>query len=71
MNSSKSAQMVVPFNILVHDNKNNILINSVRAFVITKMPQSGVGSMQGKDTGNMPSAVCASSMNKSLDPTPT
>ena len=55
MNSSKSAQMVVPFNILVHDNKNNILINSVRAFVITKMPQSGVGSMQGKDTGNMPS----------------
>ena len=32
-----------------------------------KMPQSGVGSMQGKDTGNMPSA---SSMNKSLDPTP-
>ena len=35
-----------------------------------KMPQSGVGSMQGKDTGNMPSAVCASPMNKSLDPTP-
>ena len=35
-----------------------------------KMPQSGVGSMQGKETGNMPSAVCASSMNKSLDPTP-
>ena len=35
-----------------------------------KMPQSGVGSMQGKNTGNMPSAVCASSMNKSLDPTP-
>ena len=35
-----------------------------------KMPQSGVGSMQGKNTGNMPSAVCASSINKSLDPTP-
>ena len=35
-----------------------------------KMPQSGVGSMQGKNTGNMPSAVFASSMNKSLDPTP-
>ena len=32
------------------------------------MPQSGVGSMQGKDTGNMPSAVCASSLNKSLTP---
>ena len=37
---------------------------------IKKMPQSGVGSMQGKNTGNMPSAVCASSINKSLDPTP-
>ena len=35
-----------------------------------KMPQSGVGSMQGGNTGNMPSAVCASSINKSLDPTP-
>ena len=35
-----------------------------------KMPQSGEGSMQGKNTGNMPSAMCASSMNKSLDPTP-
>ena len=35
-----------------------------------KMPQSGVGSMQGKNTGNMPSAMCASSMDKSLDPTP-
>ena len=34
-----------------------------------KMPQSGVGSMQGQDTRNMPSVVCASSMNKSLDPT--
>ena len=33
-----------------------------------KMPQSGVGSMQGKNTGNMPSTVCASSMNKSLAP---
>ena len=30
------------------------------------MPQSGVGSMQGKNAGNMPSAVCASSMNKAL-----
>ena len=30
------------------------------------MPQSGVGSMQGKNTVNMPSAMCASSMNKSL-----
>ena len=39
-------------------------------FIFIKMPQSGVGSMQGKDTGNMPSAVCALSMNKSLDPTP-
>ena len=29
------------------------------------MPQSGVGSMQGKNTGNMPSAMCASSMNES------
>ena len=29
------------------------------------MPQSGVGSMQGENTGNMSSAVCASSMNKS------
>ena len=28
---------------------------------LKKMPQSGVGSMQGKNTGNMPSAVCASS----------
>ena len=36
---------------------------------ILKMPQSGVGSMQEKNTGNMPIAVCASSMNKSLDPT--
>ena len=35
-----------------------------------KMLQSGVSSMQVKDTGNMPSAVCVSSMNKSLDPTP-
>ena len=35
-----------------------------------KIPQSGVGSMHGKNAGNMPSAVCASSMNKSLDPTP-
>ena len=35
-----------------------------------KMPQSGVGSMQGKKTGNMPSAVCASSMKKALDPIP-
>ena len=35
-----------------------------------KMLQSGVGSMQGKNTGNMRSAVFASSMNKSLDPTP-
>ena len=32
----------------------------------SKMPQSEVGSMQGKNTENMPSAVCASSMNKSL-----
>ena len=31
------------------------------------MPQSGVGSMQGKNTGNMPSAMCTLSMNKSLD----
>ena len=37
---------------------------------ISKMPQSGVGSMQEKNTENMPSAVFASSMNKSLDPTP-
>ena len=37
---------------------------------LKKMPQSGVGSMQGKNTRNMPSAVCASSINKSLDPTP-
>ena len=35
-----------------------------------KMPQSGVGNMQGKNTRNMPRAVCASSMNKSLVPTP-
>ena len=35
---------------------------------IGKMPQSGVGSMQGKNTRNMPSIVCASSMNKSLTP---
>ena len=35
-----------------------------------KMPQSGVASMQGKNTGNMPSTVCASSINKFLDPTP-
>ena len=35
-----------------------------------KMPQSGVGSMQGKNNGNMPSAMCASSMDKSLDPSP-
>ena len=35
-----------------------------------KMPQSRIGSMQGKNTGNKPSAVCASSMSKSLDPTP-
>ena len=34
------------------------------------MPQSGVVSMQGKDTGNMPNPMCAFSMNKSLDPTP-
>ena len=47
--------------------------NSIKWIVILeyiKMPQSGVGSMQGKNTGNMPSAVFASSMNKSLDPTP-
>ena len=31
------------------------------------MPQSVVSSMQGKNTGNMPSAMCASSMNKSLE----
>ena len=37
---------------------------------LLKMPQSGLGSMQGKNTVNMPSAVCASSMKKSLDPTP-
>ena len=36
----------------------------------SKMPQSGVGSMQGKNIGNLPSVVCASSINKSLDPTP-
>ena len=41
----------------------------LEALITEKMPQSGVGSMQGKNTGNMPSAVCASSMNKSLDPT--
>ena len=35
-----------------------------------KMPQSGIGSMQEKNTGNMPSAMCPSSMNKALDPTP-
>ena len=33
--------------------------------ISNKMPQSGVGSMQGKNSGNMPSAVCALSMNKS------
>ena len=42
----------------------------VRIILNKKMPQSGVGSMQGKNTGNMPSAGCASSINKSLDPTP-
>ena len=31
---------------------------------IIKMPQSGEGSMQGKNTRNLPSAPCASSMNK-------
>ena len=36
---------------------------------IKKCPKA-VGSMQGKNSGNMPSAVCASLMNKSLDPTP-
>ena len=41
-----------------------------KEFEVEKMPQSGVGSMQGKNTGNIPSAVCASSMNKSLDPSP-
>ena len=40
------------------------------SFSRSKMPQSGVGSMQGKNAGNMHSAVCALSMNKSLDPTP-
>ena len=39
-------------------------------FLVLKMPQSRVGSLQGKNTGNMPSAMCALSMNKSLDPTP-
>ena len=38
----------------------------IREEGIKKMPQSGVGSLQGKNTGNMPSAMCASSMNKSL-----
>ena len=35
-------------------------------FTTRKMPQSGIGSMQGEKTGNMPSVVCASSMNKFL-----
>ena len=30
------------------------------------MPQRGVGSMEGKNTGNMPSAMCASSINNPL-----
>ena len=46
------------------------LVDFLNESLKEKTPQSGVGSMQGKDTGNMPSAVCASSMNKSLDPTP-
>ena len=36
--------------------------------ILQKMPQSGVGSMQGKNIANMPSAVSASSINKSLAP---
>ena len=40
--------------------------------LLRKMPQSGLGSVQGKNTAkrNMSSAMWASSMNKSLDPTP-
>ena len=44
--------------------------NSKNEGKVNKMPQSGLGSMQGENTRNMPSAVCASSINKSLDPTP-
>ena len=54
-------------NKIIDDNLDYVPLN---AHISAKMPQSGVGSMQGKDTGNMLSAMCASSMNKSLDPTP-
>ena len=39
---------------------------------LSYISKSGLGSMQGKNTEkwNMDSAVCASSMNKSLEPTP-
>ena len=46
------------------------LLNESKQICNKKMPQRGLGSMQGKNTGNMPSTVCASLMNKSLDPTP-
>ena len=45
-------------------------VNTKKVTKSGKMLQSGVDSMQGKNTGNMPSAVCALSMNKSIDPTP-
>ena len=50
--------------------ENGNIVITVIFYPVIKMPQSGVGSMQGKNTGNMPSAMYASSMNKSLDPTP-
>ena len=34
------------------------LQNARKSNISEKMPQSGVGSMQGKNTGNMPNALC-------------
>ena len=48
------------------------MISRQQGIFVEKMPQSRLGSMQGKNTAkrNMSSTVCASSMNKSLDPNP-
>ena len=42
----------------------------VAAIYVTKNAAKRSRQHAGKNTGNMPSAMCASSMNNSLDPTP-
>ena len=56
-------------NYKTYNNKQKVQVFSSNKKFQIKMPQSRVG-MQGKNTGNMPCAMCALSMNMSLDPTP-